>query len=176
MRIFGPYEEVREFYPGTTRPNKPEMAKKTQELLAAGTEIICEAAFMDEDGNYCAADIIRWDKERKCYDLYEVKNSASVSEQFIKDAGFQAYLIREVGLNLNRVYIIFHAQEPYDIMDVTQKANNCAQWVSENIGRLGVVATQEEEVICNTGMQCSCPYECWYYSYCRDLECREVAH
>ena len=131
---------------------------------------------MDEDGNYCAADIIRWDKERKCYDLYEVKNSASVSEQFIKDAGFQAYLIREVGLNLNRVYIIFHAQEPYDIMDVTQKANNCAQWVSENIGRLGGVATQEEEVICNTGMQCSCPYECWYYSYCRDLECREVAH
>ena len=67
MGIFGPYEEVREYYPGTTRPNKTEMAKKTQELLSAGTKIICEAAFMDEDGNYCAADIIRWDEERKCY-------------------------------------------------------------------------------------------------------------
>lgn len=175
MGIFGPYEEVREYYPGTTRPNKTEMAKKTQELLSAGTKIICEAAFMDEDGNYCAADIIRWDEERKCYDLYEVKNASSVSEQFVKDAGFQAFLIRKVGLNLDRVYIIYHGQEPYDIMDVTQKANNCADWVSENIGRLGTVAAHDEEVYFDTGIQCATPYECWYYNYCRDVERREAA-
>ena len=125
---------------------------------------------MDEDGNYCAADIIRWDEERKCYDLYEVKNASSVSEQFVKDAGFQAFLIRKVGLNLDQIYIIFHGQEPYDIMDVTQKANNCADWVSENIGRLGAVVAQNEEVCCDTGIQCATPYECWYYGYCRGVE------
>ena len=166
-------EEVREYYPGTTRPNKPEMAKKTQELLATGSKIICEAAFVDDDGNYCAADIIRWDEDRKCYDLYEVKNSATVSEQFIKDAGFQAYLIRKVGLKLEWVYIIYHTQEPYDIMDITQRANNCAGWVSENIGRLGAIAAQNEEVCCDTGIQCACPYECWYYEYCKEVERRE---
>ena len=174
MGIFGPYEEVREYYPGTTRPNKPEMAKKTQELLARGTKVICEAAFMDEKGNYCAADILRWDEDRNCYNLYEVKNSPQVSEQFIKDAGFQAYLIRKSGLSLDKVYIIYHGDEPYDIMDVTQKADNCADWVSENIGRLSAIVEQEEEFFCQTGIQCAIPYGCWYVEYCRTKECEAL--
>ncbi len=174
MGIFGPYEEVREYYPGTTRPNKPEMAKKTQELLACGTKVICEAAFMDENGNYCAADILRWDEDRNCYDLYEVKNSPQVSEQFIKDAGFQAYLIRKSGLNLDKVYIIYHGDEPYDIMDVTQKADYCADWVFENIGRLSAIVEQEEELFCQTGIHCAIPYGCWYVVYCRTKECEAL--
>ena len=54
------------------------MAAKTAELIASGTEVICEAAFMDSDGNYCAADILRWDEASGCYDLYEVKNAPNI--------------------------------------------------------------------------------------------------
>ena len=115
MGIFGPYVEVKEYYPGTTRPNKKEMVKKTQEYIDLGEPVICEAAFMDEDGNYCAVDILRRSAERGCWDMYEVKNSPEISEQFIKDAGYQAYLIRKIGLKLDKVFIIYHAEEPCEI-------------------------------------------------------------
>jgi len=170
MGIFGRYVEVKEYKPGTTWPDKAKMAAKTAELLSNGTPVICEAAFMDEDGNYCAVDILRWDEDRHCYDMYEAKNAPEVTEQFIKDAGYQAYLIRKTGLKLDRVHIIYHGEEPYDVMDVTEKANGCALWVAENIARLGAVKDQENEVICRTGTQCADPYECWYYGYCRSVE------
>ena len=51
MGIFGPYEEVKEYFPGTKRPNKKEMVRKTLELIDFGVKVICEAAFMDEQGN-----------------------------------------------------------------------------------------------------------------------------
>ena len=170
MGIFGPFVEVKEFKPGTRWPDKKKMAEKTAELLAAGTPIICEAAFLDEDGNYCAVDILKWDPERNCYDLYEVKNSPEVSEQFVRDAGFQAYLIRKTGLKLERVYIIYHGDEPYTMENVTDRANACAEWVAENIDRLGAVREQKEEIFCATGAQCSDPYECWYIGYCQRVE------
>ena len=174
MGIFGPYEEVKEYYPGTTRPNKKEMVRKTLELIDFGVKVICEAAFMDDQGNYCAVDILRWNDERNCYDLYEVKNSVEVSEQFIKDAGYQAYLIRKIGLRLDKVFIIYHGEEPYEIQEVTDQANDCAVWVSENINRLNAVMEQREEVYCEIGIHCSDPYECWYIGFCRMKERGEL--
>ncbi len=181
MGIFGSFVEVQEYKRGTTIPNKPEMVRKTKELIDAGVGIICEAAFMDQDGNYCASDIFKWDDERKCWDLYEVKNSYQVTEQFIKDAGYQAFLIRKCGYNLDRVYIVYHDEEPYNILDVTTKANNCAQWVSENIGHMALIKAQECMPTCSCGIQCVLPYECWYVDYCRsdskgDNNCKEQSN
>ena len=170
MGIFGPYVEVKEYYPGTARPNKKEMVRKTRELVECGTEVICEAAFADEDGNYCAADILRWDRERGCYDMYEVKNSPEVSEQFVKDAAYQAYLIRKTGLKLEKVFIIYHAEDPYSVREVTEAAAAYGPWVEENLGRLGAVKDQKDEVCCGTGPQCEEPYECWYTGYCHMKE------
>ena len=56
--MFGPYEEMTVYRPGTTIPDKKAMVERTQEHLALGTEVICEAAFMNYN-NYCAVDILR---------------------------------------------------------------------------------------------------------------------
>ena len=173
MGIFGPYVEVREFYPGTSRPNRKEMVRKTRELLDAGTPVICEAAFMDSDGDYCAADILRRNEDGSC-DLYEVKDSTEVSGQHIRDAGFQACLIRKAGLTVRRVFLIYHGKEPYDIRDVTEETDALAAWVEENLPRLRGVKEQEEEVCCATGEQCSSPYTCWYVGYCSLGEAGEL--
>ncbi len=69
MGIFGSFTEVREYIPDTERPDKEKMAAKTAELLDSGTEVICEAASMDKDGNYCAADILR--RTPDGYEMYE---------------------------------------------------------------------------------------------------------
>ena len=173
MGIFGPYVEVQEYYPGTKHPDQVRMAAKTAELIVAGTKIICEAAFMDGAGNYCAVDILRWDDENNCYDMYEVKNAPSVSDRFIEDASFQAYLIRKTGLPLGRVFIVYHGEEPYDIEEITETAEKYAPWIDENIGQLGQIKDQPEEYTCEMGIHCACPYECWYYGYCWDLAQKE---
>ena len=173
MGIFGPYIEVQEYYPGTKWPDRVRMAAKTAELLAAGTKIICEAAFMDGSGNYCAVDILRWDDENNCYDMYEVKNATEITDRFVQDASFQAYLIRRTGLKLGRVFIVYHSDEPYDIEEVTKTVEKHAPWVGENIDRLGRIKDQAEEYNCEMGVQCACPYECWYYGYCRELPKKE---
>lgn len=169
MGIFGPYTEVQEYYPGTKYPDKVRMAAKTAELIAAGTEVICEAAFMDSDGNYCAADILRWDSASGGYDLYEIKDAPNITDQFLLDAAFQAYLIRKTGLHLGRVYIIYHGDEPYEMEEVTLTVERYASAVEENFDRLRNVKDQPEEYMCEMGLHCACPYECWYYGYCMEL-------
>lgn len=169
MGLFGPFTEVREYYPGSKRPDKERMAAKTAELLAAQIPVICEAAFMDDKGNYCATDILR--KSETGYEMYEVKNSTEVKEQFIKDAGFQAFIIRNrCHLSLQKVFIVYNSgisESPYEIEDVTKDAFLCANWVADNIDYLGNIKEQPTEVQCYMGMQCSLPYECWYADYCR---------
>lgn len=46
------------------------MIKKTQDEIAKGTAVICEASFT-YNGNYCAVDILK--KNEDGYDTYEVK-------------------------------------------------------------------------------------------------------
>ena len=88
MAMFGPYEEMTVYRPGTRIPDKKAMLERTKEHLALGTPVICEAAFSHYN-NYCAVDILR--KTETGYDFYEVKNAPEVHEQFIRDAGFQYY-------------------------------------------------------------------------------------
>ena len=172
MGIFGDFVEVREYYKGTTSPNKKAMARKTEELIAHGTPVICEAAFFDNDKNYCAADIIKKNADNS-YDLYEVKNSSGVSESHIKDAAYQTRLIRSSWLDINRIHIIYHGPDennPFVIEDVTEKAESYIPWINDNLVRLNVVKNQEEEILCPTGEQCEHPYECWYYGFCHMKE------
>ena len=98
MGMFGPYEEMTVYRPGTTIPDKAAMLQRTREHLAAGTPVICEAAFSNYN-NYCAVDILR--KTESGYDFYEVKNAPEVYPQFVRDAGFQYYIMaRERGKRL----------------------------------------------------------------------------
>ncbi len=46
MGMFGSYEEMTVYRPGTHIPDKKKMVAKTQEHLLAGTPVICEAAFI----------------------------------------------------------------------------------------------------------------------------------
>ena len=169
MGIFGPYTEVKEYYPNTTIPNKMEMARKTRELLDLHTPVVCEAAFMDDFGNYCAVDILKYNDYSNSYDLFEVKNCPSVEIQHIKDATFQAELLKRIGLNINNVFIIYHGNDnayPFVIENITNSTSEYANYIKDNLGRLNVVKNQESEPLCEMGEQCDNPYECWYYHYC----------
>ena len=168
MAMFGEFEEMTVYRPGSTIPDKQAMVAKTAEHLEKGTPVICEAAF-SYYSNYCAVDILR--KTGDGYDFYEVKNAPDVYDQFVRDAGFQYYIMNRCKLNIGRIFIVTHGpieDDPFEINDVTEKAKSYAKWVNDNIWDLNRMQKEPNEVDVEPGFQCSHPYECWYYDYCHN--------
>jgi hypothetical protein len=94
-----------------------------------------------------------------------------VREQFVRDAGFQYYIIHRCGVKIGNIYIVTHGEgeaEPFVLNDVTAQAKGYAPWVNEHIWDLNRMQKQREEVQVPVGEQCTKPYECWYYAYCHD--------
>ncbi len=166
MGMFGDYEEMTIYRPGTSFPDKKAMAAKTAEHIELGTKVICEAAFIYYN-NYCAVDILR--KTDDGYDFYEVKNSPEVHEQFIKDCGFQNYILQRCKINVGSIYVVTHGDDennPFVINDVTDEAKGYYKWINDNIWNLNRMQKEVDEIDITPGEQCSTPYECWYYGYC----------
>lgn len=168
MSMFGPYEEMTVLRPGTNYPDTKAMAVNTLKHIEIGTPVICEAAFIYYN-NYCAVDILR--KTDSGYDFYEVKNSPEVHEQFIKDCGFQNYILSRCKINVGNIYVVTHGDDEnylYVINDVTSEAKELYNWVNDNIWNLNKMQKSFEEINVPIGDQCCNPYECWYYGYCHE--------
>ena len=167
MGMFGPYEEMTVYLPGTRIPDKKKMAEKTAEHLRLGTPVICEAAFINYN-NYCAADILRRNEDGG-YDFYEVKNTPELHPQFVKDAGFQYYIMARCGVKIGKIFIVLHGpdeEDPFLPVEVTAEAKAYYKWVNDHIWDLNRMQKQPEEIAASPGEQCTEPYECWYYGYC----------
>ena len=135
-----------------------------------GLRFICEASFSFY-GNYCAVDILR--KTDNGYDIYEVKNSTAITEQHIKDAGFQRYLAIKCGVPVKRCFVVYNSgdeQNPFAIEEVTAIAKEYSRVVSEKIWDLNKIKFSKEEVETEMGLQCDFPYECWYKEYCTKIK------
>lgn len=166
MAMFGPYEEMTVLLPGRNIPDKKAMISKTAEHIAAGTNVICEAAFSYYN-NYCAVDILR--KTGKDYNMYEVKNSASLSEQHVKDAGFQYYILNRCKIPVSDIFVVLNSgldDNPFKLVDVTADAKAYTKWINDHIWNLNRMQKNSDEPLVVPGAQCSQPYECWYHGYC----------
>ncbi len=168
MYMFGEFVEVTT-YKADGRLDYTAMIKKTQECLIGGTQVICEAAF-SHYGHYCAVDILR--KVGSRYEIYEVKNADCVEEQFVKDIGFQRFLLTSCGVRVSKCFVVYRGQDgaEYSICEVTEQAKEYSKWVSENIWRLNKIKMQSDEPMVEMGEQCQVPYECWYCEYCKRLK------
>lgn len=170
MAMFGPFEEMTEYIPGTKYLDKKKMVLKTKDAIRRGVENICEAAF-DHDGEFCAVDILHR-VEDDVWELYEVKDSPEVKPQFVEDAGYQAWVLDRCGIQLDGVFVVYHYDDetdPFEPVDVTEEAIEFARVVDGNIDRLKAVKDSKTELMVPMGEQCSKPYGCWYCSYCESL-------
>ena len=110
MGLFGLYVEVT-----TTREDGSldlkAMVDKTQEEMAKGTEVICEASFTF-DGNYCAVDILR--KTEEGWAVYEVKSSSfpeskvekAKLDKYVPDIAYQKWVLTQCGVNVTGTYLV----------------------------------------------------------------------
>lgn len=74
------------------------------------------------------------------YELYEVKNCGTVEDQFVKDVGFQRYIVTRSGIRLKKCFIVYHGPDennPFVIEDVSKKAKEYSETINDNIWRLG---------------------------------------
>lgn len=162
MGIFGEYEEVTAYKTDGSLDFK-RMLERTRECLESGVRVICEGAFLWY-GNYCAADILRLTE--KGYEMYEVKNSDSIKDQFLTDTAFQYYILKRCGVKLSKVFIILNDNDSPSFTDVTAEVKSRYRLINDNIFRLNSVKFAKEEPEVLQGEQCDCPYECWYKVYC----------
>ena len=169
MVMFGPFVETTT-YKADGKLDYNAMLQKTKEFIEEKVPVICEAALMFY-GNYCALDILR--KNGAGWDIYEVKNSLSVEEQFVKDISFQKYIAYKCGLKIIDCYIVYHGsneKSPFEIEKVTDRVRQNYRYIDDNIWRLGKVKASTEEVLEETGEHCECPYRCWYWDTCHKNE------
>ena len=166
MAMFGPYEEMTAYRPGTRIPDKKAMLENTKDALRRGVPVICEAAFSDYN-NYCAVDLLK--KTETGHDIYEVKNTGTLHGQFVRDAAFQHYIVTRTGLRIDRVFIVLHGpdgEEPFLPCEVTKEVKALYSWINDHIWDLNRMWKEKEEPLIDPGCQCEEPYRCWYWDYC----------
>ena len=101
--LFGPSVNVTA-YRDDGKLDLPEMIRKTQEEMARGTGVICEASFSYE-GLYCAVDLLR--REWDGWAVYEVKSSSDgLQDKYIADVSYQKYVLEHCGVKVTGVYLV----------------------------------------------------------------------
>lgn len=171
MAMFGPFTLVTEYIPNTKYLNKAKMVQNTRNAMRTGAINICEASF-EYKGMFCAVDILHR-VEGDHWELYEVKDSPEVKQQFVEDASYQAWVLDKCGIKLDGVYVVYHYDDetdPFEPVDVTEEAIEFADIIDENVDRLLEVKESKDEIMVPCGDQCREPYACWYCDYCQRVE------
>lgn len=118
---------------------------RTRELIGAGVTTIFQAAAIG--GRLLAlADVLRFDPATKRWDIYEVKSSTSVKEEYLHDLGFQRLAFTRAGYEVGKLYLV-HVNSEYVrrgkidpqalllIDDVTDDVNDNHDVVAENVAK-----------------------------------------
>jgi len=174
MGYFGDYVEI-----GFDRENMKASIKETQQQLAAGAPVICEATF-SFDGNLCMVDILRVAADDSV-DIFEVKSSTRIDDIYYHDAAYQCWVLTNCGLNVKSVNLMhlnnkyvrqgeLDLQELFVVHDITDDVAVMQSGVAARIPLLKQLASQLEEPEQAIGLRCFSPYECGYRGYCwRDM-------
>ena len=101
--IFGEYVETIS-YTTDGRLDLDSLLKNTQKYLAQGKENICEAAFVYQHC-YCAVDILH--RTEQGYDIYEVKASTSLEEEYIVECAYQKWVVENAGIHVGKVFVVY---------------------------------------------------------------------
>ncbi len=174
MGLFGDFTEVTVLKEDGT-PDISKMIERTNELLASGESVICEASF-SYNGCYCAVDILR--KENGGYTIYEVKSSTAVKDTYITDLAYQKYVLTNCGIKVTDTYLVcinsdyvfdgtLDLMKLFKINHLTDEVNCYYPYVEDDtLHAKNVLATKDEiDTIYNANCK-----GCEFYGYCtKDL-------
>ncbi|MES2528694.1 MAG: DUF2779 domain-containing protein [Bdellovibrionota bacterium] len=146
-------------------------AKKTQELIANGSKLIYEAAFLKDD-LYFRADILK--KTKSGWHLIEVKKATEVKESYIQDCAIQTLVIEASGIKLTKIFLrhinnnmVFpNFVDFFSTEDITEEVRTEMVQTKKAIAELKKVVKDKKEPKKSIGSHCDSPYECPYKENC----------
>ena len=157
-----------------------EAISKSQKLIRGGAKAVFQPTITSGE-LFCRADIIRFDRRTKKWDIFEVKSSTEVKDMHVIDLGFQRFCLERAGLPVGRVNVI-HVNNEYvrqgevdpegllKIADVTAEVGSLFGGLGNRIDEALAVLRQRVEPDTRILRQCSNPYDCPFLEHCwRDV-------
>jgi predicted RecB family nuclease len=138
---------------------------------------IYEAAFTFEEIRV-RVDVLRRN-DGNDFDLIEVKSSTKVKPEHIPDAAIQLHVVEGSGIPIRNVFLMhidnsyIYEDGPYDLdklfhmEDITDQAQAILSSIPDSVASMWEVLHQSEAPEIEIGSQCTRPYQCSFYMYCR---------
>lgn len=164
------------------RLNLAKMIKETEKHMKLSTKVIAEASF-SFGGFFCSVDILLRNDDGT-YNMYEVKSSKQdtkkdkklgcVKEKYIIDAAYQQYMLKNCGVDVNKVCVVllaedyvrngnFELDKYFVICDVTKHTNDKQQMIADKLAELGTILSSANEPITSFSKNCN---KCDYWQFC----------
>ena len=145
-----------------------------REHISMQTPVLYEVPFWFND-LICIMDIVTF-SNGKC-NAYEVKSSAAISDTFLWDITFQAYVIKQFGLDNVDFHIIHlhklwddpsepNPQELFTIVNVNQEIELKIPALENMLEEMRTVDEMEQSPDIAVGDHCRHPYECDFIGHC----------
>lgn len=166
---------ARALFPGGTLIDLPddqvqERLKATQKALAQGAPALFDATFSAE-GIVVAVDILA--VEGRSYTLIEVEPDTSISENHLLDAALKAYVLRQVGVEVDAVEIMHlndacmypNLDELFLRVAISGRVRSLFPQVSQLLNDQGIVLAGPIPVV-EVGDHCHEPHPCPFKARC----------
>ena len=151
-----------------------ESVGKTLDFISQGQTIIYEATFLYDDV-LAALDILVNDENG--WKAYEVKSSTKVSDTYVKDAAIQYYTIKNSGIDLKDISIVYinnqyvkngeiDINELFMVESVYDQVLEFLPRIPNEVRRLKDVIESPDIPSVDIGPQCSDPYDCDFKGTC----------
>ena len=154
---------------------KEVMLAETRKYLEEKARVICEASFSYQN-NFCSVDILKNDDDG--VELYEVKSSTKISDIYIYDISYQAWILKKCGLNVKKACLVYinsnyikqgkiSKNEFFKIEEITLIPNKEIEKRVKELSEI-INSTQEPkiEISKNCQKNKSISYDCPFFQYC----------
>jgi hypothetical protein len=150
-----------------------EQLNMTKEEMGKGTTTLYEAAF-SYNNIFIKTDILH--KVDTGWELYEVKNSTKVKDQYIPDLALQYYVLKGVGVHVTKACIV-HINNQYvkqgdlelnklfTVADITSTIEEQQNLISGELDEMRQMLKADLPVI-DISNHCFDPYDCDFYGHC----------
>jgi len=151
-----------------------ESVGKTLDFISQGQTVIYEATFLYDDV-LAALDILVNDEDG--WKAYEVKSSTKVSDTYVKDAAIQYYTIKNSGIDLKDISIVYinnqyvkngeiDINELFMVESVYDQVLEFLPRIPNEVRRLKDVIESPDIPSVDIGPHCSDPYDCDFKGTC----------
>ena len=153
-----------------------ESISKTKELMTKKTPIIFQPTISGKD-LFCRSDIIKLNKDKNSWDIYEVKSATEVKDINIYDLSFQKICFESVGYKIGKIHLVFinnqyvrqgeiEAEKLLQIEDITEQVEYLESKTKLKIRIALEIIKRSDEPNTRILKQCGNPYDCIFLDYC----------